>query len=234
VSSASLTTGTVTAGNKDLEPDSLWRAELAWERRIGKGSLVLTARHEAISNVVDRIPLLAAGQVFDAVGNIGSGRRDELEVDGNLPIEGLGLTGVTLQAHALARRSRVTDPTTFERRAISEDAPFEGTLALTHDLPRWKLRWGLGYVFATRERQYKIDELQTDRLGGRLDAFVEYKPDEHWTLRVFANNITDTPATRERVVYPGLRGRSGASFIERRILRSGAYLGAGIQWAWGK
>src|SRR3546814_10491581 len=37
VSSPSLTSGTVTAGNKNLEPDSLVRYEAAWERRIGDG-----------------------------------------------------------------------------------------------------------------------------------------------------------------------------------------------------
>src|SRR3546814_11679495 len=37
VSSPSLTSGTVTAGNKNLEPDSLVRYEAAWERRLGDG-----------------------------------------------------------------------------------------------------------------------------------------------------------------------------------------------------
>jgi outer membrane receptor protein involved in Fe transport len=234
VSSASLTTGTVTAGNKDLEPDSLWRAELAWERRLGKGSLVLTARYEAISNVVDRIPVVAGSDIFDAVGNIGNGSRAELQADLNLPMDGLGLSGITVQAHGLVRRSRVTDPTTGARRAISEDLPFEGTLGLTHDLPRLNLRWGVNYAFATEERQFKIDELQSDRLGGRMDVFVEYKPDARWTLRMFGKNLTDSPATRDRHVYPGLRGASLPTYMERRELRSGAYFGLSVQRTFGK
>ena len=44
---ASLTTGVITAGNPDLEPDKLWRYEAAYERHFWeKGSIVLTARRE--------------------------------------------------------------------------------------------------------------------------------------------------------------------------------------------
>jgi len=233
VSSASLTTGTVTAGNKDLEPDSLWRVELAWQRQLGKGSLVLTARHEAVSNVVDRIPVFAGSEAYDAVGNIGSGTREELQADLNMPMDFTGMRGIIFQAHTTLRRSRVTDPTTGERRSISGDAPFEGTLGLTHDLPRFNVRWGANYGFATKERQYKIAELQSDRLGGRLDVFAEYKPDVRWTLRVFGKNLTNSSAIRDRYVYPGLRGSSAFNFLERRSLRSGAYYGVSIQRTFG-
>ncbi len=233
VSSASLNTGTVTAGNKDLEPDSLWRFELAWERRIGKGSLVLTARHERISDVVDRIPVVAGGTLFDAVGNIGSGVRNEAQADLNLPMDGAGLRGVTIQGHMIARRGRVVDPITGERRAISKDLPLEGSVSLTHDLPRWHLRWGVNYVVATREQQFKLDELEIDRLGERIDVFVEYKPDTRWTLRLFAKNLSDSAAVRDRTVYTGLRGISPVRHLDRRELRSGAYAGVTIQRSFG-
>lgn len=177
VSSASLTGGTVTAGNKDLEPDSLWRSELAWEHRIGKGSVVVTARHEAISDVVDRIPVFTDEGVYDAVGNIGSGRRQEVQFDFNLPFDPLGLAGVTLQGSGLWRHSRVTDPVTGERRRISEDLPIEAKVSLTHDIARWHTRWGINYVHAEKETTFKIDEVEIDRVPDRVDAFIEYKPD---------------------------------------------------------
>ncbi len=232
-SSASLTGGTVTAGNKDLEPDSLWRAELSWQRRLGKGSLVLTARHEAIRNVIDHIPVFASGAIFDAVGNIGDGTRDELQADLNLPLEAAGLKGVLVQANLLYRRSRVEDPATGERRAISGDADFEGRIALTHDLPAQHLRWGLTYVAASEEREFKIDEIEADRLSGRLEAFVEYKPDPNWTLRLFAKNLTDSPAVRTRQIYAGLRGTSPLDYVEKRVLRSGPYVGVTVQRSFG-
>jgi outer membrane cobalamin receptor len=78
VSSASLSTGTVTAGNPDLEPDRTRRVELAWERRVlQSGSIGLAIRHDEIDDLIDRFPVVA-DSVFDAIGNIGTGTRDEL------------------------------------------------------------------------------------------------------------------------------------------------------------
>jgi outer membrane receptor protein involved in Fe transport len=233
VSSASLTGGTVTAGNKDLEPDSLWRTELAWERRIGKGSVVFTARHESISDVVDRIPVFTDEGVYDAVGNIGSGRRQEVQFDFNLPFDPLGLAGVTLQGSGLWRHSRVTDPVTGERRRISEDLPIEAKVSLTHDIARWHTRWGINYVHAEKETTFKIDEVEIDRVPDRVDAFIEYKPDTAWTLRVFAKNLTNSPVIRTRSLYTGLRGLSPIRHIERRELNSGPYVGFTIQRTFG-
>lgn len=233
VSSASLTGGTVTAGNKDLEPDSLWRSELAWEHRIGKGSVVLTARHEAISDVVDRIPVFTDEGVYDAVGNIGSGRRQEVQFDFNLPFDPLGLAGVTLQGSGLWRHSRVTDPVTGERRRISEDLPIEAKVSLTHDIARWHTRWGINYVHAEKETTFKIDEVEIDRVPDRVDAFIEYKPDAAWTLRAFAKNLTNSPVIRTRSLYTGLRGLSPIRHIERRELNSGPYVGFTIQRTFG-
>jgi len=234
VGAASLTSGTVTAGNRDLEPETLWRAEAAFEHRFGSGSLVLTARREWISDVVDRVPVVAGGTVFDAVGNIGTGRRDELETNLTLPLDSLGVKGVTVSGDLLLRRSRVIDPTTYVSRHISEDKPIEAKLGITHDLSRWHLRWGVNYVVGETKEQFKIDEVQTDRIGGRLDAFVEYKPNKQWTFRLFAANLTDSPATRTRLAYTGLRGPSGLAFREERILRSGRYVGVTVQRNFGK
>ncbi|HST92061.1 MAG TPA: TonB-dependent receptor, partial [Brevundimonas sp.] len=86
--SASFTTGTVDAGNADLEPDKRWIAELGWERRfLDSGSLLLTLTHERIEDVLDRIPV----QGFDALGNIGDGERNTLRADLTLPLDRFGL-----------------------------------------------------------------------------------------------------------------------------------------------
>src|SRR6185503_9615788 len=78
-SSTSLNSNIITGGNKNLEPARAWNISLAWERHFwDRGSLVLEARREFISQVVDRIPVFAAGKVFNAVGNIGDGTRDDL------------------------------------------------------------------------------------------------------------------------------------------------------------
>ena len=233
VSEASLTSGTVTAGNRDLEPDSLWRAELAWEHHVGAGSIVLTGRHEWVRDVVDRIAFVSPEGMFDSVGNIGNGSRSEFQIDANLPLDGFGLSGVTIKGSGLFRRSRVTDPQTGVKRRISDDVPVEATASFTHDLPRLHLRWGVNYAFQTVETEFKIGEVQRDRLSDRVDAFVEYKPDARWTIRVFGKNLTDSPAVRSRQIYTGLRGSSALNYREERILRSGRYFGINLQRTFG-
>jgi outer membrane receptor protein involved in Fe transport len=233
VSSPSLTSGTITAGNKNLEPDSLVRYEAAWERRVGNGSVVIAARHESISNLVDRVVVLSDDGAFDSAGNIGSATRDEVEMNVNLPLDPLGLRGLTIKANGLFRRSRVRDPLTGAKRRISGDLPVEADIAVTYDLPRQGLRMGLNYVVRTTERNFKVDEIETDIVSDRVDAFVEYKPVPRWTLRFFAKNLTDSPTVRRREVYSALRGTSVIDYREVRSLRSGRYFGVNLQWTFG-
>jgi len=233
VSSASVTGGSITAGNKDLEPDSLWRSEAAWEHRFTGGSLVVAVRHEAVSDVVDRIPVFTDGQVYDAVGNIGDGTRDELEASLNLPLDRWQMKGFTLQANLTLRRSRVTDPSTGLDRHISGDAPREGDISLTHDLPNRHLRWGVNYVLAEAAADFKVDEIEADTLGDRIDAFIEYKPSALWTVRLYGKNLTNSAALRTRTFYTGLRGTGDITYLERRVLKSGPYVGVRLQRSFG-
>lgn len=233
VGAASLNAGTISAGNRDLEPDSLWRAEIAYEHRFGAGSVTFAARREWISDLVDQLPVIVDGEVYDAVGNIGSARRDELEASIKFPLDRLGLRGVLFDADVTVRRSRATDPSTGERRRISKDVPFEGKVSLTHDIPKWKLRWGGSFVVAEEQSSFKISDVQTDRLGGRLDLFVEYKPDPRWTLRLFGRNLTDSAAVRTREIYDGIRGSGAFRYRDIRTLRSGPYVGLNIQRSFG-
>lgn len=233
VGAASLTSGTISAGNADLEPDSLWRLALTYERRFGAGSFTATVRREWISDLVDQLPVVIDGTVYDAVGNIGSARRDVVEAALKWPLDGLGAKGVVVTADLIARRGRATDPSTGERRHISGDLPVEARVALTHDIPAWKLRWGGSYAFARTETAFKVDEVEADRLAGRLDLFVEYRPDARWTLRLFGKNLTDSPATRTRDIYAGIRGDSALRYRELRVLRSGPYVGLTVQRSFG-
>lgn len=233
VGAASLTNGTVSAGNADLEPDSLWRLEFAYERRFGAGSFTASVRREWISDLVNQLPLIADGVVYDAVGNIGDARRDVVEASLKWPLDGLGAKGVVVTADLLARRSRATDPSTGERRRISGDMPVEARISLTHDIPVWKMRWGGSYAFARTETSFKVEEVEDDSLGGRLDLFAEYHPDTRWTIRLFGKNLTDSPATRTRDIYAGVRGDSGLRYRELRVLRSGRYVGLTVQRSFG-
>jgi outer membrane receptor protein involved in Fe transport len=234
VTSTSLSADTITAGNPDLEPDRTWLAELAWEQRfLASGSLVLAVRHERISELIDRVPISTTSEPIDGIGNIGDGERNELQVDISVPLQSFGLTTGLLKATALWRSSRTVDPTTGERRPISEDMPFEGALHFTQDLSRWSVHWGVDVELAREGQEFFIDEIRTERLGTMVNVFVEYEPGAAWKLRVFVNNLTDRTAERERQIYAGLRDRASLDYIETRTLEIGPYAGVSVRRSFG-
>lgn len=229
VSSTSLATDQVTAGNPDLEPDRTWRAELAWERHfVGDGALVLAARHDEISELVDRVPVRDAIGL-DGVGNIGDGERDELELNLSLPLRLIGVPSGLLRTSALWRESRATDPATGRERPITGDKPRVITVHFTQDLPLWNTHWGVDVELAASSREFRTNEIKTDRVGTMLSLFAEYEPSPAWNIRAFANNLTDRSAQRERLIYDGVRGSAPLDYIETRTLRIGPYVGISVR-----
>ena len=238
-SSTSLNSNIITGGNKNLEPAHAWNISLAWERHFwGRGSLVLEARRELISQVVDRIPVFANGLVFNAVGNIGYGTRDDIQTNLILPFDQLGLKGLTLTLDATWRSSRVRDPATGQYRRIvgaqtTGTTPFIFTSMsqVTYDIAERNLQLGmtLHSHAGTREDEYRIDEISTNWHDFKLGVFAEYKPVPVWTLRLFARDIAQTAAFRDRDVYGGLRGAAPLAFVEHRSLSNGAMLGINVQ-----
>ncbi len=230
VSSTSLTSNTVTAGNPDLEPDKTWRLTAAWEHRLPHdGALVLTARRDAIDEVVDRVPVVGPGYAFDAPGNIGDGLRTELELAATLPLDALHVRGGLLKATAIARRSRVIDPATGLARPISDEPPLEGALHFTQDLPSRHLRWGVDAVLSENKPEYRFDEVRHDRTAARYGLFAELHPTPAWSLRLHADNLTDGAVVRRREQYVGPRGTSALKRIETRSMTHGAFAGLTVR-----
>lgn len=106
-------------------------------------------------------------------------------------------------------------------------------MTLSHDIPARKLRWGINYATESEETEFKVDEIKIDAVSNRLDLFVEYKPSDRWSWRLFAKNLTDSPATRTRYIYDGLRGASALDYVEKRELKSGPHVGFTVQRRFG-
>jgi len=219
VSSTAFSTGVVTAGNADLEPDKTWVIEAAYERKFwGDGAVVLTLTHEEITDAIDRIPVIGPGFAFDAPGNIGDGTSDSAAVSLNLPLSRFGVPGGLLRARGEWSRSEVTDPTTGETRRISGQHPFDGEVHFSQDLTRHRTQWGVEAFVNGDEVYYRFDQIETVEVGAWLMAYVEYKPRPNLSLRLEAQNLLGRDFTRTRDVYAGPRDASAQLFTDHRPL----------------
>jgi outer membrane receptor protein involved in Fe transport len=220
VTSSSFDQGVISAGNPTLEPERDWIVEMAWERRIGDGSVVLTANHAELEKVVDVVPFHG----FSAPGNIGAGRRDTLSVNLNAPLTLVGFPRARLKAQGTWLRSAVTDPTTGARRRITNDQPFAGSLSLNNDVPRLRSAWRIDVTAGYRYAVYRIDEVQNLRYETQVDALWEYKPDSKVSFQAQLQNITGRRRLRDREIFSGLRNAGGLAAVESREVRNGPRL----------
>jgi outer membrane receptor protein involved in Fe transport len=233
VSSVQLSSAQVTGGNPSLLPYTQWRTELVWEHRFEVGSLVLTARQDAIKNVLDRIALTSAAGTLDASGNLQSGQRQEFVANINLPLDWAMLDGVTVRSSWLQRFSHTIDPTTGVKRNISGDAPAEATFDVIKDIPAIQMRWGATYTHEVDRRTFRFNEFRRDDMPEQIEAFVEYKPTPQWLIRLFAQNLTDRPVARIRDIYPGPRNTAIKSYTEIEKQSTGPRVGLNIQRTFG-
>jgi hypothetical protein len=229
VSVVETTTGLPRAGNPDLRPRRDWVAEVVVERQFWTGgSVVATLRRAAIRDAVDQ-RLLAAFGGAAAVGNIGNGDRTEFVATVTLPLKRLGLDGMNLKATGNWRWSEVTDPTTGETRRLSGQSPFAGEVHFSHDLPRWKLTWGVDALYQGANVAYRPVTVQ--RVGDlmRVSAFVEYRIRPDLNLRVEGFNLTDAKQFWSVANYAGPRDRAGLAYIDARRLGDGPYVFARLR-----
>ena len=221
VASADLDRDEVTAGAISLRPPTTWSVSALLEQSFwNDGALSLTLRHEWIDDVIDKVVISSGGELFDAVGNIGKGERTSLETELTVPFERFGVPGMQLRASLIFIASRVTDPVTGARRIISEDKPFEGDLALIHDIPGGRWSWGADVSLAHHERDFRFDQDRLERKGLSLGGYIEFRPRQDWRLRFEVDNLTSRELVELRTNYDGTRATDLIDSIERRRIRT--------------
>lgn len=226
ISNVNLNSGVLSAGNADLRPDQTWVYEAAFEKRFWEnGAVVLTVRHEDISDVVDLFPFIAFADVNrDGVpddadgngqpdpvfvagpGNIGDGTNDLVQLNITLPLQRLGVPGGEIKADLIWENSEVTDALTGEKRRISAQRPQNLRVNYRQDLPDWKLTYGFGWFGGWEEDRYLLQEVTSLRLSHFLSSFVEYKPSPNFTLRAELQNFLPYEFDIYRNVFNGPRG----------------------------
>ncbi|HEX8570851.1 MAG TPA: TonB-dependent receptor [Caulobacteraceae bacterium] len=224
VSSAQLATGTVDAGNPDLEPQRSWVFEATYEQRFwDKGALVATYTHGAIEAATDLVPVLVDSNqdgviddFFDAPGNLGEATRDTLELNLTLPLDRLGVPGGLLRTWRVWNVSEVTDPTTGQARRLSGQHPYDWEVKFSQDLTRWRSTWGLEAYGSFQETYYRINEVRRVEYDTYYMAFLEHRPSPTVSIRGELANFTGRENRLIRTIYSGPRNTDGVEAVESR------------------
>ena len=219
---ATLANGAVQAGNPNLTPEQAWVFEGAYERKfLGGADATVTVRHSLLTDVIDRAPVFSATGVFDAPGNIGGGRKDEIAFSLTLPTDKLGIPRGQLTGQATWRWSSVIDPTTGLQRSISGLKPVEAEAHFTQGLPKWKLTWGVDVFDQWRQTYYRFNEIDTDQLKIYISPFAEYKPRDDLAIRLEIANASGRGFEHTRQIYLGPRNTDGLNYTDIRNLHTG-------------
>ena len=218
-----LISGTVVAGNVDLVPERAWVLEGVFERRFwGRGALVVTYTHQEIQDALDRIAVITPARVFDAPGNIGDARRDELKVNFTLPMERVGLRGGQLRGDFSFRWSEVTDPVTGDQRELSsfqatQTAPFWAFLRYSQDLPAWNSTFEIGFQPITwKQAAYRVAERRLDGESSTLRVFWDWKPRPSTQIRFSFDELNTKERYRRRELYSPTRAAGAPIQVEKR------------------
>lgn len=221
VASTTLTAGVVSAGNPNLVPSQDWASEVALEQRfLGSGGVTLTARHLAITDVIDRAPIQASdGAFFDAPANIGTGTEDDFLVTLNVPLDKLGLKGAQIRGDYTRRLSQVTDPTIHRPRPISGQHPTDWDFHYSQ--PIGTFIYGVDLFGGWQQRYYRFDQIEIDKLQTYVTPYWEWKPNPKFSFRFELDNVTARPFKHVYENWDGPRSASAVDNVEQRTYKPG-------------
>jgi hypothetical protein len=201
ISAAELSADRVNAGNANLLPQRAWEFRTTIEHPIlGDGLAKLELGYDHISLLQDRVLILDEdGNVLDAPGNIGTGKRKFIAGTIDVPLTKFGIKGARLKLTGRYEDTSVLDPVSGEKRRFSTfDPDWQWAADYRHDLGKW------AYGFNVSDRGsfaiYRIVEVDSNKNKGPFaTAFVEYRPAPKTTVTFDVDNLFETQATRNRI-----------------------------------
>lgn len=213
VASSNLSGNGVAGGNAAIRPDRRWQFEGVADWRFWqKGDVSVGFMHEAISDLVDFVPI---GGGLDAPGNIASAANDQITFNLTLPTEHVGWEGGLFGASFQWNSSAVTDPFTGLSRAISNKRDRSLNLSYTQDAPSWNSTFRLAIIpVGFSSTAFRIAQTSAFRLRAPyFSATWTYTPEPGLELTVQGDNIVPYHWRREQDNFAGPRGRSALSSV---------------------
>jgi hypothetical protein len=235
ISVAELSNDRVNAGNANLQPQRAWELRGTVERPIlGDGLFKVDAGHDRISMLQDRILIFDdKGEAFDAPGNLGTGTRSFVDLTIDAPLARFGLKGARVKVFGELQRTRVEDPISGSLRNFSDFYPnWQWNVDFRHD----RGAWSYGFVVSDRApfTFFRTDEFDRNwNDGPYATAFVEYRPGPRTAITFDIDNLVNTRAVRDRLLFDPNRAEPEAILDELRERNRHLNLGITIKQSFG-
>lgn len=227
ISTAELSNDRVNAGNENLVPQRAWEFRLTVDRPIfGDGLAKLDMGHDLISLLQDRVLIFDEdGNAFDAPGNIGTGKRWFARLTLDAPL-GNVWSGLRAKFNGMAQRTNVEDPVSGRPRDFSGYYPsWEWEVDVRRDSGRFS--YGVSVGDRDRFTFFRTDEFDISPNSGPFStAFVEYRPNQRWSVTLNVENMFNTKGLRIREIY--IPHRAEPDFALREVRERSRHLDFGL------
>ena len=210
-----LTQDRTNSGNPDLVPPQSWELEGEVGRSLGAwGKTRIKLYGHRIDDIIDIIPVGTNGE---AIGNLPRASRLGVESSSTIQFDPIGWKGAKLDARIGFVQTSVRDPLTGEKRPISGEDDYYGSLTLRHDVPNSQIAWGSSASLYHSSKTYFLTEVGRGWEGPVFaNVYVEHKNLLGLTVRATAGNVLGARHKFDRTVYNGYRDRSSVAFVEHQ------------------
>lgn len=188
-------------GDPTVEPESAWGLDAGYERRIGNSGIAgVNFFYRDVKDLIEVFntgeradgcdPLPAACTAFlYAPRNTGDGKVWGIELDYSAPLDFIGLpdTGVFVNYSWLD--SEVTDE--LGERRFNSQSDYVYNVGFIHDMPTLGASFGVTYRKQGDAFSRVVGEEVTTSYEGVLEAFVEKRIGDNFTVRLTGSNLTD-------------------------------------------
>ncbi len=217
ISAADLSRFSVSGGNANLQPQRSWEFRLTAEHPLlGTGLIKLDLGHDEISMLQDRILIFDEhGVGFDAPGNLGKGRRSFAELNVDAPLAGIW-KGLRAKFDGTIQRTRVDDPVSGRPRQFSGYFPdWQWTLDVRRD--SGPVSYGFTLSDNQRTTLFRTDAFEGSYTRGPYaTAFVEYRLSPSTAITFDVDNVLNTQAVLDRLLFTPNRAQPDAIIHELR------------------
>jgi outer membrane receptor protein involved in Fe transport len=211
-------------GDPTVEPETAWGLDAGYERRLGSSGIAgINFFYRDVKDLIEVFNTGAAGSACEgdpgpitcfifAPRNTGDGKVYGVELDYSAPLDFIGLpdTGVFVNYSWLD--SDVDDE--FGSRRFNSQSDYIYNVGFIHDMPALGASFGLTYRKQGDALSRVVGEEVTTSYEGVLEAFVEKRIGDNFTIRLTGSNLTDGSKDEQFDVFGSIDDQIARSHSE--------------------